>query len=221
MYQAVTFNEWDINKPISSGTPKAQLKINDDWKGLCGPISMAAILQITYPSISANDVMKQVNEAIGKANYISAWHMQYVINNYYGEYWRAKDGFINHFVPDEHGAEWYTGKGRQNAARYISDWLTTNQYVIAGVCINGSTGKLKSACGVSHWVVITGVSVPWDETAWNSSWNWVRIFNPFDNETEYHPWEKFKMSWEEDGNMMTLVSKKSQPPFPPPPHHCR
>jgi hypothetical protein len=36
---------------------------------------------------------------------------------------------------------------------------------------------------VHHWVVITGFSEAWDR---GSGWEWVRIFNPFINGSEYY-----------------------------------
>jgi len=46
-----------------------------------------------------------------------------------------------------------------------------------------------------HWVVITGLSREWRPPE-DSILNWVRIFNPFTNGTEYYPWGTFEDAWE-------------------------
>lgn len=75
--------------------------------------------------------------------------------------------------------------------------------------IDGNSGKLQNnAAGTrfyggqgsftNHWIVITGISNSWiygtdqisdkqsrDRT---SPYNWLRVYNPFDNETEYYWW---------------------------------
>lgn len=69
---------------------------------------------------------------------------------------------------------------------------------------------------VPHWIVITGISnfnfskqKKWSMDVTNdngeiysigsndyfSDENWVRIYNPFDNETEYYPWSIFAKTW--------------------------
>jgi hypothetical protein len=53
---------------------------------------------------------------------------------------------------------------------------------------------------VEHWVLITGISQQWEATDRYSPWNWVRIFNPFDNDTEYYWWKDFRDSWGFEGS---------------------
>jgi len=61
-----------------------------------------------------------------------------------------------------------------------------------------------------HWVVVTGVSREWEyrDDRVYSPWNWVRIYNPFDNEEEYYPWKDFHSSWKNDGNMMIKFTRR-------------
>lgn len=73
-----------------------------------------------------------------------------------------------------------------------------NVYIIAGVKVSGGSGQLRSgfgskfaSLGISHFIVINGTSAQWNLPD-NSSlvlpvskWKWVRVFNPFDNDTEY------------------------------------
>jgi hypothetical protein len=42
-------------------------------------------------------------------------------------------------------------------------------------------------------VVITGFTEDWRSEP--SLWNWVRIYNPFTNATEYYPWASFHEAW--------------------------
>ena len=44
-----------------------------------------------------------------------------------------------------------------------------------------------------HWVVLTGLSSPWSPHS-DSSLNWVRLNNPFNNQVEYYPWGEFDQS---------------------------
>jgi hypothetical protein len=56
---------------------------------------------------------------------------------------------------------------------------------------------------VPHWVVITGVSDQWkNETSDLSPWKWIRIFNPYQGQTEYYWWGDFMSSW--DGRMIRI-----------------
>jgi hypothetical protein len=50
---------------------------------------------------------------------------------------------------------------------------------------------------INHWVVITGVSAGQHHDDRVSMWNWVRIVNPFDNQTEYYMWWEVLDAWRE------------------------
>jgi len=49
----------------------------------------------------------------------------------------------------------------------------------------GMPGRIGDSI-IRHWVVITGMSRQWEYSAPKSLRNWVTIFNPFDNESEYY-----------------------------------
>jgi len=70
---------------------------------------------------------------------------------------------------------------------------------------DGINGQLGTSGGINHWVLITGVSMEWEGDD-ESPYNWVRIFNPFDNEAEYYWWHDFKNSWTKSspGNFTAL-----------------
>jgi hypothetical protein len=45
--------------------------------------------------------------------------------------------------------------------------------------------------------------------------NWVRVYNPFNNQTEHLLWSFFSKSWVADGNMIFRVDRKINSPRPP------
>jgi hypothetical protein len=47
---------------------------------------------------------------------------------------------------------------------------------------------------VGHWVVLTGLSFPWDYSHEDSIGNWVRVNNTYSNQVQYYPWKYFKDS---------------------------
>jgi len=223
IYRAESIDKWDVSNPIPPGTNNSQLLIigsTSDYSGFCGSISMASIMRLTHPTINANEVIQQVEHETKDADYSYLSSITRTINARYGEYWYAETSTIPKFVP----GDWDSDEGKLALARKITEWFP-NQFVIAGVLIQGSShqlnsGKILLENGNEHWLVISGISTPWDPTSFNSDRNWVRVFNPFDNETEYYPWYYFRESWEDDGNIMALVSKKSDHPLLPPPR-CR
>lgn len=95
------------------------------------------------------------------------------------------------------------------------------EYVIAGIRVNGTSGQLRNGYsmknvdrtfaysgGAKHWVVITGISNQWEINKDLSPWNWIRIYNPFNNQTEYYWWEDFQRSWKvESGTMLRVTIK--------------
>lgn len=79
----------------------------------------------------------------------------------------------------------------------INRHLTLGDYILPLVWIK--SGKSDSAVGgwvgvggdnVDHWVVITGMSRQWRLGEEGSIWNWLRVYNPFTNMTEYYGWDK-------------------------------
>jgi RHS repeat-associated protein len=106
-----------------------------------------------------------------------------------------------------------------------NEWFGQNTYVMAMIRIDPTKqGKGRLSWGVPydvygherkifgdkwvnneeppdscrHWVVITGVSVEWDNPwggTWDNPWQWIRVFNPFRGISEYYWWRDFKDSW--------------------------
>jgi len=68
----------------------------------------------------------------------------------------------------------------------------------------GMTGGIGDII-IRHWVVITDVSRQWEYSDPKSLRNWVRIFNPFDNVTEYYYWEDFRNAWRHASSSYRMV----------------
>ena len=107
-----------------------------------------------------------------------------------------------------------------NIANQIHASLSNKEYVIAGVKImSGSSDPDNAAIAgkvggnaTTHWVAITGMSQEWSQGTGgyrsespHSPWDWVRIFNPFDNQTEYYYWGDFIDAWNRAGQMTVVV----------------
>ena len=61
--------------------------------------------------------------------------------------------------------------------------------------MGGKIGISNRVPPIVHWVVITGMSEQWDANRSGSPFNWVRIYNPFDNQVEYYSWADFESTW--------------------------
>jgi len=203
----------------------AQSKIKPGWDELCGPVSTAAIIRLTHPNITANKVVAKAEEIGAGPNgtYLSDL---YKLGLSYGSSWRVAYGLTTApgWVPEnkENGND-YDPSYKRALAGQVRRWLSTGRiFLIAGTRANGSTGRLYDNIGrVGHWVVITGFSKQWEINPWDSPQNWVRIYNPFDNDIEYYPWRYFSESWYRDGFQMVKFENKSQPPPPWFPGKCR
>ncbi|MFZ6029544.1 MAG: carboxypeptidase regulatory-like domain-containing protein [Chloroflexota bacterium] len=98
---------------------------------------------------------------------------------------------------------------QERFALKVNSWFTQNQYAISGVKISGSRGTVLRQGGTPHWIVITGISQQWEPSE-TSPWNWVRIYNPFDNDTEYYWWNYFRASF--DGGEVAVLTPTSFKP---------
>jgi len=61
--------------------------------------------------------------------------------------------------------------------------------------------------GARHWLVVTGLT-SWSQWMQGTQYHWVRVANPFENETEYYPWDTFIGSIENLPPNLVTVSKK-------------
>jgi RHS repeat-associated protein len=123
---------------------------------------------------------------------------------------------LSEYNSKEHEPRFYAKIESFNAdgwGQSLRNYLQAGYSVICGITIDGNTGRLQnSAVGeqfyyanteekykfTEHWIVITGISDTWVyDDGWMykprdrnriSPMNWLRIYNPYDNETEYYWW---------------------------------
>ncbi len=183
--------------------------------GLCGAVALSAITGIPIASIAKAYIWGKENGIIvtkdNPPDYTGSGTMTQIVNKLIGGGWSAEGNYWPNFTK------------RVNLPNQMYDWLSQGKFAIAGVrIISGSSrpesaeiaGKVGGGRGSpTHWVVITGMSKEWSwsqETAYindNSQWNWVRIYNPFDNQTEYYHWEDFMQAWDNAGGMTVVLTK--------------
>jgi len=201
--------------------------------GLCGEGATAAILNaISDDVVTIQDVVSEYVNAIaagditrvGKTSsdldpsYTGPGELQQFIDERYGDILDA-DGtnFYWSNLLDIYPFQWNTKPGE--VYNLFHDWLDNQQYTIAGVEIvdgsrshprGGWVGDTDNATKIVHWVVLTGISSEFDTTNAYSPTNWVRVYNPFDNSTEYYWYPQFMEAWVEGGNMSLTVTVKEE-----------
>lgn len=189
---------------VEPGTEESQY-INGH-QGLCGQASVAAILNHVIPGgISVNEVVENYMKTINSnPDYTDAEDLARFINERYHDYIQA-DGdnvTLNSWITS---TENQNEKLNEQLPGLVNSWLDQGDYVIAAVDINNTNGRLEDD-GSDHWVVITGLSEQWN-TPWpgedqsESPGKWVRVYNPFNNQTEYYSWKDFSSSWCEDEHL--------------------
>jgi hypothetical protein len=173
--------------------------------GLCGLISVAALLNSVYPGgITANEVVDDF----------------LAYNKYYGE--RSSEPWpdyqslneLHKFIKSVYFVYLFAGPAgrggmddRTGMPEPVTTWLMQGGYAISGVQVGGSTGRVGTG-NAGHWLVITGISrqwnKPWHDSTTISPWKWVRVYNPFTNKTEYYPWRFFKPAHEQFSGIMQV-----------------
>jgi RHS repeat-associated protein len=193
---------------------------NDDnmHTGLCGQAVIAALLNKVVPGqYSLNRVVHDFLyfRPGDPPDYTTVGELASFINTAYAMYLHA-DGsrmyvwdWTNNFN-DPYGID--------EMPDLMRPWLTQQSYFIAGVKVGGSTGKLNNG-NASHWIVISGVSNEWNRTwegngySYESPWRWIRIYNPFDNDTEYYTWNDFRRAWLADNAAVLKVDTRMNTPI--------
>ena len=199
-------------KGIPHGKNKAQYEIfgsdpADYYYNACGTTSIAAILAMSSSGVTAKSVLLDFIQ--------KEWGDVFKDKGTgYGEL----TSYINRDASHSWNATPYSnekGLGQTGQNKYINNFtFSFSRLILVGVQITGegkiissSSAKNRAAaivagndsaiCGngvICHWVVISGKSAEWDSSDSNSPYNWLRVYNPFDNETEYHWWKDFRES---------------------------
>jgi hypothetical protein len=194
-----------------SETNGAQYDVISGSHALCGQVALAAILRITYPWLTAEDVvrdyLRDMTDIDPDPNYTWPWELSTFVNRAYGDAWTAG---------------WYDRADfqipRDEIFCLVIELLQNGTYVLPLVQIisgssrnrdGGRVGRTPTGHAIAHWVVITGMSAQWDYSDADSPLNWIRVFNPFDNQVEYYLWTDFQDAWERTSGdyLMVLLSR--------------
>jgi len=180
----------------------------------CGQVAMSAILALIYPNITTDYVIEiHPNDGVagtsrhGWAEFIDTGIPKNLLYQY---------GKKISYKLDNGG--YVTSKQIVVSAAKFKKYLDKQQLIMILVPINnsgkidGSEIKKDGTAKIPHWVIITGMTYQWD-SGYNegvSPWNWIRIYNPFDSQTEYYWWPDFvyavrNMPMDDD---ITLKQKK-------------
>jgi hypothetical protein len=151
-----------------------------------GQVTISAIAYLFDRSVTARKIVEDMAEmGVDKSNPTGPGTLAYFVNKYYSKYLYAKtESSTNSELSDQ-----------------LRNKIAAGYLIISGVNIlNGGSivgGRVNPSGHIGHWVMITGISREWDDSGVLelSPWNWVRIFNPFDNETEYYWWGDFSRAW--------------------------
>jgi hypothetical protein len=175
-------------------------------QNFCGQIVISAILHLVNIDITADWVVDRATYQI------------------YPEGMGFQDlaSFINSNAGGQFQAE-VQRPGEDNIPQNLRDWILSDALVIP--LVNITSGSQWNEAGghvgaytdpnqaIPHWVMITGISRQWNYKDQESPWNWVRIFNPFDNETEYYWWPDFKIPWRQSTNGGNFTAVLVRPTF--------
>jgi hypothetical protein len=164
-------------------------------QNFCGQVTLSAILRLLDPEVTSEWVVEKLP---GDRNGTGPQDIYDFVNNWYGE---------------ELYAEEIPVTSEEYLPASLQGWISARGMVMPYVNIVDGTsghewgGKIGVNLGnpISHWVLITGMSREWDFSVQGSPWNWVRIFNPFDNEAEYYWWEDFRPAWHQSTANYTTV----------------
>ena len=167
----------------------------------CGDIAISAILHTEYSNITAAEVANDLRNKmyLDRSSTTGYPPLADYINNYYGNVFRAAI-VVPPSAPLSMLSTWIreqmkSGKVIMIAATIYQGTSGENLDPISGADRSGqisTTGR-----DIGHWIIITGISAQWESSA-NSPWNWIRIANPFDNQTEYYWWNDFHLAWKEN-----------------------
>ena len=219
---------------IPQNTNAAQF-IADAWgiannTGLCGEVAISAILRAILGDVSVQDVVDNYLDAIRNSeivghnpgdldpNYTGPGELQQFIDKRYGDVLDVElPLWWPHWIEDFQAYQWRTEPGK--VRDLVRGWLEANQFSIAGVeTVNGSSGSERGGwvgdtarpnrIRILHWVVIAGISLQFDRQNAMSRWNWFRIYNPFDNQTEYSWFPHFMQAREAGGNFSVVAGRQ-------------
>ena len=194
------------NHKLEIRTDAAQFKINEHPIGcqldsnnncipnttfnqnFCGQVVLSAILKLYDPQITTQWVVEHIPVSPG------------------GTGPEDYEGFVEKYYHDQLVTNLINPNNLQELPNDIKTWINQNNLPMTFLnIVNGGSGtKTGGRVGanpghnIPHWVLITGISEEWEQSDF-SPWNWIRIFNPFDNQPEYYWWNDFQPAWKQNG----------------------
>jgi RHS repeat-associated protein len=149
--------------------------------GLCGDVSLAAVLQMRM-RVTANDVVRVAYENDIDPDYLNFTGLANLV--------KAFPGYSAYYCNATGGGACSENKDqsrvyKSQALSFMRNVISGGDFLIARVYIDPSSGYLQQG-GAEHWVVMNGIS---------EDGLWVSIYNPFNNEIEYYPTWQFNDNW--------------------------
>lgn len=181
-------------------------------QNFCGDVAISAILYTTYSSVTTSKVLEDFRKNNNLSSSASTGYQ--IIADYFNSYFANKFRAAVIIPPPTlnllHGwikGQIGSGKVILSAVAIYQGTTSENIDPISGADFSGRVSSTGNDIG--HWVIITGISSQRREGNEDSAWNWIRIFNPFDNQTEYYWWEDFHLAWyEKVGNYKSITVEK-------------
>jgi hypothetical protein len=180
---------------IYYAAPKDKQGMSSDPENFFKSFSIDTVLEYwkgVQPNLYANTLGGDRNEPTGPEDLIT-------ILEAYG-YDRGRQDFL------------YYRPGSQESFGYApgrdAEALTTH-FLIAGVNIHGTTGRLRPT-GVAHWVVVTKITPRGNLVGGNGGW--VELYNPFPNCWEEYSYREFMTSFTGSSAGSTLWVKRDVSP---------
>jgi RHS repeat-associated protein len=155
-------------------------------QNLCGQVTISAIVYLFDATTTARKIVEQMG--VNKKDDTGYGTLHDFMNVYYKKYLYAETQTLKSL-----------GMDSSQLPNYLAYRIASGNLIVSAVTIKhgGSKygGQVNPSGEIGHWVMITGISREWKNSDEYSAWNWVRIFNPFDNETEYYWWGDFGPAW--------------------------
>ena len=152
------------------------------WSNECGQLSLAAIIGLTARTAVERFHSWATSHIPGWTGDRETWGtwLRDFVNMEYSRLWEASVASVRHHVPST--AAWIRNQ-------LVDSYVVPLVNIQAGFAdpVQGGRVGVGGIDPTPHWVVITGVSAEWRPNE-GSPYNWVRIFNPFSNGTEYYRW---------------------------------
>jgi len=163
-------------------------------------VTLAAILSLANDGVTANELYALVEQdivpSVGRG--LTAKELLRTVQSV-APTWEARAYLSREYYSSEKA----TGDFWFEKVQDLRDWTKGYQYLrsalwagafpIVGVNVSGSTGKVGIGTSlVYHWSAVSGLSGEWGR---GSIWQWVRLYNPFNNQEEYYHADHFHRYW--------------------------